>query len=218
LFVARHTEPHGIRFAVVLGTRSLMRRFPAIFVLTGLAAVTAGCLTLMPVSSHIERGADFTRYRTYAWGPADAVPVSDPRLRENPFFVDDVHGAVDTELQDRGLRPAMSEPADLLVHYHAAVTGRLEVPSAVGTLPDCVGDECRPKVAGYDAGTLVIDMVDTRTQRVVFRGWAEHRLEDMLDDLPLVHRRISDAVHRIFGKLPLTVTARSRGDALEVAP
>ena len=195
-----------------------MRRFPAVFILTGLAAVTAGCLTLMPVSSHIERGTDFTRYRTYAWGPADAVPVSDQRLRDNPFFVDDVHGAIDSELQDRGLRQATSGPADLLVHYHAAVTGRLEVPSAVGTRRDCVGGECRATVADYDAGTLVIDVIDTRTERVVFRGWAEHRLEDMLDDPRLVHSRIRDAVHRILERLPLTGAAHSRGDALEVAP
>ena len=120
-----------------------MRRLPTVLLIGGLAAVTAGCLTLMPVGSHFQRGTDFTRYQTYAWGPADALPISDQRLRENPYFVDDVHGAIDREFQDRGLRRATSERADLLVHSHAAVTSRLEVQSRVAQFRDCVGEACR---------------------------------------------------------------------------
>jgi hypothetical protein len=65
-------------------------------------------------------------------------------------------------------------------------------------------------VVGYDAGTLVIDLVDARTQRTVWRGWAEHRLEDMLDDPRAVRRRIDDAVRRILDTLPPIPMARSR--------
>jgi len=195
-----------------------MRRLQAVLLLGGLAATAAACVTLIPVSSHIERGTDFGRYATYAWGPADALPVSDQRLRDNPFFVDDLHGAIDRELQNRGLRHATSERTDLLVHYHAAVTSRLEIPSRVGRIRDCIGTDCRPGPAEYSAGTLVIDVVDARTQRVVFRGWAEHRLEDMRDDPPLVRRRVTDAVHRILERLPLTLAAREGADAREVTP
>jgi hypothetical protein len=172
----------------------------------------------MPVGSHFQRGTDFTRYQTYAWGPADALPLSDQRLRENPFFVDDVHGAIDREFQDRGLRQATSERADLLVHYHAAVNSRLEVESRVAQFRDCVGEACRGTVSDYDAGTLGIDVIDTRTQQLVWRGWAEHRLEDMLDDPPAVHRRVRDAVHRIMTTLPLTIQAGARVAAPEVTP
>ena len=195
-----------------------MRRLSTVLLIGGLAAVTAGCLTLMPVGSHFQRGTDFTRYQTYAWGPADALPISDQRLRENPYFVDDVHGAIDREFQDRGLRQATSEPADLLVHYHAAVNSRLEVQSRVAQFRDCVGEACRGTVTDYDAGTLVIDVIDTRTQQLVWRGWAEHRLEDMLDDPPAVHRRVQDAVHRVLKTLPLTIQAGARVAAPEVTP
>ena len=34
----------------------------------------------MPVGSHFQRGTDFTRYQTYAWGPADALPISRPAV------------------------------------------------------------------------------------------------------------------------------------------
>ena len=194
-----------------------MRRLPVVLLIS-LTAVTAGCLPLMPVGAHVQRGTDFTRYQTYAWGPADALPISDQRLRDNPYFVDDVHGAIDREFQERGLRRADSERADLLVHYHAAIIGRLEVQSRTGRYRDCVGEACRGTVSDYDAGTLVIDVLDTRLQQLVWRGWAEHRLEDMLDDPPAVHRRVQDAVHRIMKTLPLTIEARARVAAPEVTP
>lgn len=193
-----------------------MRRVPAVVLTGGLAVVAAGCLALMPVSTHYDRGVDFARYSTYAWGPADALPATDSRLGDNPFFVDDLHGAIDRELQSRGLRQATSERADLLVHFHAAVNQRIEVPADAEPFRECVGRDCPPVVTGYEAGTIVIDLVDPFSNRVVWRGWAEHRLEDVLDDPPLVNRRIRDAVHRIMERLPLE--ARARAQAPEVTP
>lgn len=192
-----------------------MRRTLGLLFMGGLAAAVTGCLTLMPVGSHFDRGADFNGYRTYAWGPADALPVSDERLRDNPFFVDDVHGAISRTLEDRGLRRAEAERADLLVHYHAAITERVEVVSQPGRYRDCVAGDCRPTVNGYDAGTLVIDIIDTSRRQLVWRGWAEHRLEDMLDEPAQVRRRVDDAVRRIFETFPLAIEKTSRRAALE---
>ena len=194
-----------------------MRRLVNVLLLTGLAAAMVGCVTLMPVSSHVARGVHFDRYRTYVWGPADLLPVSDHRLRENPFFVDNVQGAIDLQLQRRGLVLAADERADLLVHYHAAVAGRLEVASRPGQFRDCVGNDCRPRVTKYEAGTLVIDVIDASTRQLVWRGWAEHRLEDMLDDPAAVRRRVQDAVRGIFDEFPLAVNATVRRAALEGA-
>lgn len=191
-----------------------MRRLlmPAFLVVVTAAA---GCLTLTPIGSHVQRGLDFGRFRSYAWGPVDALPVSDERLRENPFFVDDVHGAIDVELQRRGLVRATPERAELLVHYHATVRERLEVVSRPGRFRDCIGEDCRPTVNRYDAGTLVIDVVDASTQQLVWRGWAEHRIEDMLDDPAMVRQRVQRAVRRIFGTFPPTTDEPLRRQALE---
>lgn len=194
-----------------------MRRLLIASLLTGFVGTVAGCLALMPVSSHVERGIDFDGYRTYDWGPADALPVADERLSKNPFFVDEVHGAIDVELNSRGLVRATSQRADLLVHYHAAVTERLEVASPAEQFRDCVGADCRPRVTEYDAGTLVIDLVDTASRRLIWRGWAEHRLEDMLDDPAQVRRRVQEAVTRIFATLPLTKATAQRRMATEDA-
>ena len=90
-----------------------------------IAAVAAtGCATTMTVSSHVDRGINFARYRTYDWGPADALPTGDPRLDKNPFFKDHVEGAVEKQLAARGLEMSTSGTPDLLIHYHASINQR----------------------------------------------------------------------------------------------
>ena len=118
----------------------------------------------------------------------------------------------------RGLRRATDTRADLLVHYHAAVTDRLEVVAAPERFRDCIGDDCRPALATYDAGTLVIDIVDPSTRQLVWRGWAQHRLEDMLDEPANVRRRVRDAVRGIFEAFPLAVNGAPRETAAGERP
>ena len=67
-------------------------------------------------------------------------------------------------------------------------------------------------------GFYVDHILDTFSNSVVWRGWAEHRIEDMLDDPQLVRRRVRDAVHRMMERLPLAVMTRSRAQAQEVTP
>jgi hypothetical protein len=58
----------------------------------------------MTVNSHFEPTADSARYRSYDWGPADALPTGDPRLDKNPFFQDYLQGAIEMQLTLKGWR------------------------------------------------------------------------------------------------------------------
>jgi len=73
----------------------------------GALSLTA-CATTMSVGSHVGRGVDVARYRTYDWEPADALPMGDPRLDRNPFFQDRVQGAVEKQLAARGFQRSVS--------------------------------------------------------------------------------------------------------------
>jgi hypothetical protein len=180
-----------------------MRRLGGLAV-AAFIAWTAGCAT-MDVSSHVERGLDFTQYRTFDWGPADALPTGDPRLDKDPFFQDHVQGAVEKALAARGFeRSAPGVRPDLQIHYHASVTERLDVSGVDRAYGACSGADCPARVTEYEAGTLVIDIVDMRTNRVVWRGWAQDtvRLETVLNDRDTMERRINEAVTRILRQLP----------------
>jgi Domain of unknown function (DUF4136) len=165
----------------------------------GIAALgIAGCAT-MQVSSYVARGSDFARYHSYSWAPDDQLRTGDPRLDNNPFFLDRLQADVDRGLASRGLEKNPQGQPDLLVHYHVNISqevhaSQLEVPYG----DTCTG--CEPYV--YDAGTLLIDFVDARTNTLVWRGWAEGSMDNAIDNQAFMERKIDDAVNRILKKLP----------------
>jgi hypothetical protein len=167
-----------------------------------LATVAAGCATML-VSSHIQRDVDFGRYRTYDWGPADALPTGDPRLDRNPFFKDHMQGAVERGLARKGLTLSTSGTPDLLIHYHANVTQRIDVDRIDQRYGYCYGNDCNVRLMDYEAGTIVLDVVDTRTNRVVWRGWAQDSLDGVIDNQDRMEKMINQAVAKMLERLPL---------------
>jgi len=166
----------------------------------------AGCAASMSVSSHVDRSLDFGRYRTYDWGPADALPTGDVRLDANPVFADNVHGTVDRELAGRGLTmvDATATP-DLLIHYHATVAERMDINEVDRTYGYCQGTDCPPDVIEYEAGMLVIDLMDARTNRLVWRGWAQTRLNAFLHDPEAMLETVQRAVATMVRQLPASL-------------
>lgn len=181
-----------------------MRRFLRWSVAAAGALAVTGCAT-MNVSSHVERGLDFTQYHTYTWGPADPLPTGDPRLDQDPFFHDHMQGAVEKGLAARGLELSTSGRPDLLIHYHANVTERLDANRLDQPYGYCSADGCPGGVTEYEAGTIVLDVVDTRTNRVIWRGWAQDRLTKMIDDRDKMAREIDEAVTQMLKRLPPTL-------------
>ena len=164
-----------------------------------LVLACAGCAT-MPVNSYLERDADFSRYRSYAWAERGAFATGDPRLDNNRFFTQRVEEAVDMQLAARGFEKASAGTADVLLHIHARVDQRID--TATFDLIDghCIDDECRPEV--YDTGTLMVDFMDRRTNRLAWRGWAERSLDGVVDDQKWMEATIDKTVVRILARLP----------------
>ena len=165
------------------------------------ALSATGCAT-MTVSSHVQSGIDFGPYRTFDWGPADALPTGDPRLDQDPFFKDHLMGAVEKQLAGRGYERSSAGTPDLLIHYHASINQRLDVSGADREYGYCYDDACKAWVVDYEAGTLVLDIVDTRTNRVIWRGWAQDSVEDVLNNRDRMTRKINEAVTRMLARLP----------------
>jgi hypothetical protein len=178
-----------------------MRHFLKLAVLLSVSMFTSACATTMTVSSHLERGLNFSQYRTYDWGPADAFPTGDPRLDQNAFFKDHVEGAVERQLAKRGLELVATGPADLLVHYHANISKRIDANRVDRTYGYCNAGDC-PADVEYEAGTLVVDIIDARTNRLIWRGWAQNSVEGTLRDPDTMAETIEAAVSRMLQQLP----------------
>ena len=171
---------------------------------TGVALVlalgAAGCAPIT-TGAHLEPGMDFSVYLTYDWEPPDNLPVGDPRLDNNPFFNDYLQGAIERCLAAKGFERAAGQPPDLLVHYHATVSQKLDVSRADSHQGYCYAN-CEPQYVEYEQGTLVLDIVDTRTRRVVWRGWAEQSLSGVIDDQDRLDHEVERAVEKLMQRLP----------------
>jgi hypothetical protein len=164
--------------------------------LTVATLLAAGCAS-MRVGSYVARDTDFSTYRTYTWASPDAVPIGDARLENNRIFVDYLQGAVERGLREHHLLlvPASAHP-DLLVHFHASVHQVLDVAAASRGHEYGVSEEV--EVVKYDEGTLVVDLVDARTDRLVWRGWAIDSLNGILESQDRMVQKINEAVVRML--------------------
>ncbi len=176
----------------------IVKKFAAIALL---ALGAAGCAT-MSVASHREVNVDFAQFHTWDWGQADALPTGDPRLDSNQAFNDSLQGAIEKTLATRGLaRAPRGGKPDLLVHYHANVSQRFQVGE-----PDvnCVPGNCAPSTIEYEQGTLVLDVVDTRTDKVVWRGWAQDSVQGIIDNQERLEQLVNEAVTKILAQFPVS--------------
>jgi hypothetical protein len=165
-------------------------------------AVVSGCATTIRVGSHVEAGLSLSPYRSFAWGPADRLPTGDPRLDGNPMFKRTVEAAVARELAHRGIERSNSGTADLLVHYHANLSKRIEVSRVPCAYGDASRGDCPAVITEYEAGTLVLDIIDARRNTLVWRGWAQDWGLDILQDPELMGLRLDEALTRMLARLP----------------
>ena len=171
------------------------------------ALTLAGCATRI-VSSHVELGADFAQYRTWAWGPADVLPTGDARLDNNDFFRDYIQGAIEKELAVRHLTLTSSDP-DLLIHWHTNVARQRDIDTVTREYEPyggCKGSGCYPTITEYEMDTLMIDVIDARSQKLLWRAWARDNLSGVIDDQQRMRRMVVDAVAEMMKRFPMRAT------------
>jgi len=168
-------------------------RFASIVGVVWATLVLAGCAT-MRVGSFVERGTNLTAYRTYAWASDAQLSTGDPRLDNNEFFQARLQAAVEKGLGARGLEKAESGQADFVLHYHASMTQKVDAGGVDAKYGYC--EDCRPSV--FDAGTLTLDVVDARTNKLAWRGWAQSTFDGVVDNQQWLERRIDESVGRIL--------------------
>ena len=177
-----------------------MPRLLTLAAATLVIVAAAGCATLR-TGAYVDRSVDFASYRTYDWGPADALPTGDPRLDNNQFFHDYFQGAVEKGLAARRFARTTYAP-DLLVHYHASVTRHIDVAALEREYRNCYGRDCYPSVTDYEQATWMIDIVDARTNRLVWRAWVQDGAGGVIEHQDRLRERVTLAVDRMLAALP----------------
>lgn len=180
-----------------------------------------GCASIVATSTDFDLSYDFSGLRRYAWLPEpDRVPLL-PGV-ESAEVRASVQEAVNKTLTDRGFGQSTSKTADFLIGYHAVMQEPLGVKTMnlrYGYSPGEGWDDSRygrgwGYVSGwqpmsapshysrdYDAGSLVLDVADARSRRLVWRSAARAGLSS--DNGPEERdARIREAVHRMLELFP----------------
>lgn len=155
-------------------------------------------------SAGYDQKANFSSYKTFMFSETNGA--------RNPFVNEMIMAAVVRELTARGLTRVEANP-DLRVSYLAAAGFDLQVASvSFGYTVNPVYSGLVPAgSAMWDVttGTLVIDLWDNKTDRVVFRGTAKAVLQrapsaDPVADAKLASKPINKGIAKIFKKYPKT--------------
>jgi hypothetical protein len=168
--------------------------------------VAAGCATVSIVTD-FDHAADFSRYRTFAvaGGHLSINGVSDDG---NTIVKDRIRNALVAALRAKGLAEAPEHP-DLLVGYWAGARSRIEIegmpPYAPEMGPYWYGGWWGPGYTQwwtrtYEEGTLVIDLVDQASHRLVWRAYARTEIKPPVSDEKV--REIVDKAFRAFPPRP----------------
>jgi hypothetical protein len=171
-----------------------------------LACALAACSTVT-VTTDYDHSASFGKYKTYALAPAKAgqtlSPTSEAALRD----------ALRTELAARGITESTGARPDLAIVRHVFLQDRVSVqqytdwgygygggwPYSYGYYGMWAGaPRTYVDVSQYTEGTMILDVVDTHTKKLVFRGMGQAVVGGPESNAG----KIRDAVKKMVASLP----------------
>jgi hypothetical protein len=169
----------------------MIRLSPRLLVL----ALTAASIALaVKVSTDYDHKIDFSRYKTYSWLQVKADPLWTDRIRE----------AVDSQLAAKGwTRAADGGDASVAAFGSTSKQPRIETfytDFGGGWYWRGLGDGTATTTVDYTpVGTLVVDLFDTPTKKLIWRGTAT----DVLSSKPEKNEnKLTKAVEEMFERFP----------------
>lgn len=148
---------------------------------------------------------NFSHYKTYAWAEHGAVA--------HPMLAADIVGAIDQELQARGLQRVASNP-DLIIQIYGSVDQDMTMYSndplyaGTGGIPPFDPSMTGPAFVGFygntsvliHKGEMVVDLIDAKSKKLVWRGMATESVSAH-DPQKLVDE-VNGAISKMFKEYP----------------
>lgn len=164
-----------------------------------------------------DKSADFSRYRTFAWGKGK-VDVDDP-VYKSELITKNIRNTVENEFAKRGIVRNDRNP-DFVVTYQTYTEKkertRVGYPYAAhpfgpfGFYPFGFGwafpywmpygGYAAPITETVTEGTLIIDITDSKTKQLVWRG----SVKGEIDHVSSLRKQIQKAIKAILKKYPVT--------------
>ena len=175
----------------------------------------AGCST----TSHIEvaKGVDFSKYKTFGWLNDSGVQAAN--RADNDIIDNNIKNSISVELQKKNWMEADRQP-DVWLDYNVMVekgVRRETDPAYIYPYTGYYYNSWRNRMgyfynpaffSGYRSynvpfkeGTLTVNMVDAKTNKLIWQGWAKGDITDK----GVTSKEAEADVRSIFRKLDLPV-------------
>ena len=170
-------------------------------IIVALLFIIGGCSPEIRVYSDHDPDYDLKKYTTFNWVKKENIELGNNPLYYNELNDKRIKSAVQEQLTSRGYSLSENKP-DMVVHYHIIVDDQSIVTTDPhGYFYSPYWMRLRTNVYQYREGTLIIDLMDSKSNNLIWRGWASSAIEgvytpDQIDGL------IKTAVAKIFRKFP----------------
>ena len=170
------------------------------FIIVCLMALTMGCSPIYNVKYDYDTKTDFASLKTYDWLPIPAKADID-RLN-----VERIKKAVDAQMAAKGLKKAPNNP-NFLIASHVGKKEKVRIADwgygygPYGRYWGGYGGSRGVDVYKYEEGSLILDFVDAKSKKLIWRGSAKAQIST--DKTPEKREKlIVEAVQKILEKFP----------------
>jgi hypothetical protein len=172
-----------------------------IILVLSLMAINVSCSSIYGVSHDYDEKADFSQLKTYDWL---AVPE---KADINQLDVERLKTAVNNQLEIKGFTMNSDTP-DFSIAVHFGKKDKIKVSDwgydygpVMGPRRGMARGRGPVDVYQYQEGTLVLDFVDAKTKKLLWRGSGKARVGDA--KTPEKRQKlINEAVEKILKKFP----------------
>ncbi len=176
--------------------------------IVGLAVLALSACSSLSSDWDYDPSVNFTQYKTYAWVTQKA-DVSGYHL--DGLMDQRVRDAVNTQLSAKGMTLVETKDADVLVNYLTKIDKKMNVDTFntnFGYHPyygpgwGWGGNmQSQTTVREYEVGTLIIDLIDNKTSKLMWRGSVADTLRDKKSPSERT-QLINDAVGSVMMNFP----------------
>jgi hypothetical protein len=152
-----------------------------------------------------DKSLDFSKFKTYSWAPHGAV--------SHPILAADIVGAIEDELNARGLKKAESNP-DLIIQVYGSIDSDETLYSndplymGTGGIPPFDPSMTGPAFVGWygntsvivHKGQMIVDLLDAAVKKLAWRGMATDSLDS--PDPEKIMKEVNASISQMFKKYP----------------
>ena len=172
-----------------------------------LACAALWACTSIAVDTQFDRSTDFAVFKHWTWLDRPQPETGDPRL-DDVALQNRIRAAIERGLAARGYERIFEGQADFWVAYHVSTRTKMDAGVMNRRLGYPVGEswgpgpEQRQISHEYQRGTLILDVVDAREEKLVFRGIAERKISNQPAKPQESRKLISEVVEAILEDFP----------------